>query len=245
MRQIFLLITIGFYLQNCYYPPRPVIRLEAGQEVIWNAGRQILHAADSSFSIALMYEKVDSDQYRFQVEIANHDRQTVLISPENFYYTYKSSETVRVPATDPESEILELEKKYSRDYASYQTNSGNNSLLALFNVVALVATIGEEQTEEEELQTEINNLKVENADLENELELNKNQTQYMNGLTFWEQKALRRTTLPPGTSVSGLVFFPVKLRSSHLPLQFHICIEKKIYTFNFEQISHQSTSARY
>jgi len=245
MRRIFLIFSAGLLLQNCYYPPKPVIRLDAGPEAVWNSGRQILYTSDSLFTIALMYQGEQSDRYRFHIEIDNHSDQTVLITPEKFFYTIFNEKIETISAIDPEREILNLERKYSRDQASYQSRQGSHSLIMLLGLVTTVASVGQERTEEEDEEMREINENLYDTYLENEQEFNRDKDQFINGLWFWEEQALRRTTLPPGTAISGSIHFPLKLRQSVPKIQFHICFEGKIYSFDFSQRIYQSANLGY
>jgi hypothetical protein len=153
-----LTLAVSFIFASC--APAPVLRLNPlASETKWIYGKEFARSATDDVEIAIAFESMDEAAIIFDVEITNLSGQPVLISPERFYYLSLASpqDTVSLAAAsrqtsyaiDPEIKILDLDKKISRENASYATAAGIDAVGGLLDLVVSIATIGEEKTERE------------------------------------------------------------------------------------------------
>ncbi|KAA3614804.1 MAG: hypothetical protein D8M58_10125 [Calditrichaeota bacterium] len=224
LKSIILSITI-IALISCTVPPKPVYRLmPEAEKSAWLYGQEFIHLDNDSFDVALAYDKIWTNNFVFDIEIANKTDSIVLISPEDFYYKPVYSEekleknkkfmsifpAKPVEALDPELKILHMDLSQSAADASYSTRQGQLMGLSVLDLVFDIATIGKPTTEAEEAQEEIDDLERRLDYAENELE-HENRSRNIGRIKDqWRDEALRKTSLKPGYSISGKIYFPMK-----------------------------------
>ncbi len=209
----------------CTVPPKPVYRLiPDAEKTAWLYGQEFVHLDNDSFDVALAYDRIWTNNYVFDIEIANKSENTFLISPDSFYFKplYSKEKMDKTPvlsrvgfvdssvALDPELKILQMDLKQSSMDASYETNERFLVGLSILDLVFDIATYNNSKTDAEITLDEIGNLELESEYIENELE-HQSETRNINWVRDqWRDEALRKTSLKPGYSIYGKIYFPIK-----------------------------------
>ncbi len=222
MKKSILSLSLIFFA--CITTPKPVYRLVPDTEKsAWLQGQEFIHLENKLYDLVFAYDKNWNNNFVFDFEIANKSDSTTLITPTDFYYKPIFSEQRikekpifgtekfigKSTALDPELKILQMDLNQSRADAAYQTRSDQLMGLTALDLVFDIATIGDPKTDLEEAQEEID-------DLGRELEIAKNENQYAGTIqninhvkNQWREEALRKTSLKPGYSISGKIYFPI------------------------------------
>jgi hypothetical protein len=213
--------------------PAPVLRLSPlSSETKWIYGKEFASSATDDLEIAVAFESMDEAAIIFDVEVTNLAGQPVLISPERFYYLSLAvpEDTISLVATpkrissaiDPEFEILDLDKKISRENASYATAAGIDAIGSLIGLFVDIATIGKKKTEQEIKEEEQSKCEDERFRRERQIDHENSLANLKNEKAKWESTTLRRTTLDPEQSLRGRVYFPANDKTKYLKLCFPI-----------------------
>jgi len=227
-RTIFYLPLFLLFLLLLSCSPSPVLRLSPlANETSWLDGKEFATISADSIEAAVAFESMDAKLIVFEVEITNRSEQPVLVSPEKFYSLplFSPQDTMSFPtsaqagfAIDPESKILDIDKQISREKASYSTMEGVDLIFGLLGVVAAIATIGQEKTEEEIKQEQQQRRELEILDREQEINHKNNLAKLQNEKVQWTSSALRRTTLNPNHTTIGKVYFPANYKARYIKL---------------------------
>jgi len=234
------LLPIGIFLSSCYTSPKPVYQMKPlAEESRWYLGGEYVKSEVENIEAAAAFDRTIDTEWVFDVEIANHTDQPVLVVPEKFYIKpmQRRNDTVFSPgkyiyAIDPERKLLEIDKDIAQEEAHYTSARSTDGLISMLDLFADIATIGKKKTPEEIEQEEIEDAEREESQVEREIR----HEESMNDLTDlrgnWENLTLRKTTLLPGYFIDGKVYFPAKRNVNYLELC--LPVEKTTNTFLFQ-----------
>jgi hypothetical protein len=247
----FLLCCLSLFLSGCF-TPREVIRIAPGQSenVFWYQGQAIAEAQMNNITTRAAYSHANRDYLIFDVEVFNDSDRPCLISPENLSLT--TQQNVRIPAVDPETELFSLEMEASRREANAKKMAvAGGVVLATAAVVAAVSSDGDNA---------ISNDFGDNYDLvDASLDLAEGATMVAwainfhndpvlsvspdvlpeaGSVAFWQDVALRRTTIMPNSNIRGLVAFP-RTATTTGNLILDIPLQCAHFSFNFTQKTFQ------
>lgn len=188
--------------------PAPIIRMQAteGQHNEWNYGKQVVVNSADGYEGRVFFDTYTKKHLIFDVEIINRGKDTVLVSPENFYLVEDPNDAAfKHFALNPEAEILNMEIKRSRDEANSKTVALVAGTAVVAGAIALAAsdnnfTSSGNSNDDIDLVpfTYININPVVPAVVASALPPDQ---------AFWEDFSLRKTTVPPGYKVTGKVVF--------------------------------------
>ncbi len=213
------------------YQLRPV-----SGDVAWIEGREVTRIEQNGVVLVASYEFEDPKHMVLDVEIKNRTSAPLLVDPNDFFYFpfEEKGDTLRshtnslyastYRAADPEEKIgqavLEIKRQKQRLIAS-----------SILNGVLLAATIASDihsNRNDRSWQQRANN-RYAHAQAYNfiiqkqvvDINLQKARTQQLqHERANWQEMALRKTTLPVGESVRGLLFLPKDPRASYLWLNY-------------------------
>ncbi len=242
---LFSLLFILNY-ESCMVTPRPVLRLHPlvpEPEIKWLQGKEYVKLETEESILYLAFYKQYRDYVAFDISIFNRSDEPILIQPERFYFKplsiiVEKSRKISldtVYAVDPEQKLLEIDKTLASRDAAYATALGYDILGSFFDVTYHLATLGKEKTEEEKQTEELQDQTRELNRLYRDVEYEKTVSKLESERSLWEFKAIRKTTLPPGFSLHGLIFFPIKYQAKEIQLNFPV--GSNIYSVNFQQSS--------
>ncbi len=251
-RTILALSTLA--LAGCFVSPKPVYRLRpVAGETRWLNGAEVVRNADDSVEVAASFLRQEGNELVFEVEIANFKYAQILVDPAAFYYQpvitgkdtlYRSGggyavqgeekdrvSSRKIFAIDPEARLLEIDQKSSREQAGYAMNIAVNTTLSLLDLFADIATLGKEKTAEEIAEDTRYDLQRETDRIETEIDHENRVRQFSSVREKWEFETLRKTTLNPGESVIGTVYFPVHRQAKYVKLHFPVGESKTEFSF--------------
>ncbi len=211
-----LLFVIQICLQGCYVAPRPVYTLDpVGEDVEWNAGRQIITKSKAGIDIQLSFDTAEGEIV-FDVLVMNNTGEKIHVNPARFHYRYTydgDSLLTAHPAylaLNPESEIINVRKADASNDAKLASDAATNALFATLDVVSDIATIGKAKSAAElEEQQEMAEEREEDM-VNSEIRHGYAKERLTNARIFWEEETLRKTDVFDGEYIDGKVVFPIK-----------------------------------
>jgi hypothetical protein len=196
-------------------------------QTTWDKGKEFVSYKKGEYEVHVSYYGSNEKYIMFDVEVVNNKGVEFLVAPENIkLYTGKWDNNTQIviynnvptSAIDPEMELLKIEMENSKAEASRK--NGNIAAAVIFAAaipLAIVASNSDVNNINSGNSNTISNSDIVNTgvnvafastainDINNEnkiISLNDNQK-------TWETASLRKTTLSPGYSISGLIFFPI------------------------------------
>jgi len=223
----------------CYVAPSPIYRLSPlSDNTFWLFGQEYTRAANENMEIAIAFERMIDENIIFDVEISNISNQTILISPENFYYlpvdsigTAGGHPKTKILAVDPEIKLQEIDLEISKKTAKYRSDTGTDAAISLLDLIADMSTMGKEKTREE-------------SEKENQEDMDREESKYIRDETYkseifnlnalrdeWELSTIRKTSLLPDTYMQGRLFFPYRTGIKYMKI--YIPVNDDLLTFTF------------
>ncbi|NRB39422.1 MAG: hypothetical protein HRU20_13295 [Pseudomonadales bacterium] len=213
-KSIFLAFLLCIF-SACSFSPRPIYTLTPQvKDGPWVHGKQYALSQSDGIAIALVYERELQGNFIFNVKIMNRSDTDILVSANNFSYSYTehrlSADKERiVSAVDPESEILKVYQQASIEKARYDSDQANNSVILLLDVADDIAHLSEPKTREKYQSDKVEDTERRDTELHQELSRERELKSFNADLFLWEKKSLRKTTLPAGYMIRGDVHFPL------------------------------------
>lgn len=234
----FILLFASFFLWSCA-TPAPISKLEATNDnsFFWQNGRQILVQNKDSVFVELAYQQRAGELFVFDITIANESSEEILIEPSQFLYVPitkagDSLETVR--AENPEERILEQDIQVSKLTAQRTNELMSAAFWATLEVSAgIAAAIEGEPIYDEHDDDYIYYHRSNIAEIEFEKWDATEQKDY------WENQAIRKTTLFPGHFITGQILMKREKNSDLI----WVLIPVESHTFDFFY-NHQLIDAR-
>lgn len=236
----YLSFLFALFFIQCHIPPNSVMKLTADSpDTEWYKGKQILTIKNEIVSIQLSFDRTSSDNYLFDVDIMNKSDSVIVADPQKFYYSLIDPKSRKNPvvinARDPESTILDLQKKYALNQSRVESEKMSYAFGYFLNAVGQTAALVKGDKEASE------NFDKSHRDLEREEFLddvrNQKIAQSLESTSYiWEILALRKTTLRKNESINGIVFFPVNKDAKSLEFFFPVGESTLKINFNQERI---------
>jgi len=229
LKRSLILMFLGTVLVSaCYVGPKAVFRMQPlSDETVWLNGKEYSKITGEGIVVVVAYDATINGNHVFDVEVTNESSDGLLVAPEYFYYYgFQSSEDQAgqqpVFAFDPETEIIGLDLRASREAARHASAQGANATLTLLDLFSDLAAIGETKTPEER-QEEYQEDMERSMDHGEESARHRTRTTKLSELrAMWEFGALRKTTVSPKHSVQGQVHFPSKEEASLISVYFPV-----------------------
>jgi hypothetical protein len=238
MKQLVILPFLMFFV-SCYVSPSPIYKLNPiSDNTFWLFGQEYTKSTHKDVEIAFAFERMIDGNLIFDIEITNISDQTILISPENFYYYPMqsiedsiSNQNNKIFAIDPEMKLHEIDSKISTETARYKSSSDTDDAISLLDLMSDISTIGKKKTEEEvEKENKEDSDREDNKNVRDE-----NYRNRMYDLNIlrdeWELSTIRKTTLMPNTFIQGRVYFPFRTNTKYIKIYFPL--EDDLSTFVF------------
>lgn len=229
-----------------FYQLRPV-----SGDIAWIEGREVTRTEQNGVVLVASYEFEDQRHMVLDVEVKNRSQAPILVDPNDFFYLPfgQQDDTLRnernslyaslYRATDPEEKIqqaaLDMKREKRRLIAS-----------SIFNGVLLVATVAsdihsnrndrswQQRSNSHYAHAQAYNFIIQKqiADVQHQKARTRQLEQER---ANWKELALRKTTLPVGESVRGLVFLPKDPRASYLLLNYESPADSTNMKLKFSQ----------
>ncbi|WP_196886559.1 hypothetical protein [Aureivirga sp. CE67] len=234
-QKLLFLIVTSILLTSCYAPlaVSNLTPLEK-QEKKWHFGKEKVTNSHSGISVECMFHRSIETKLFFEVEITNQSDSTILIDPYDFYYTSYTKDTLTliqfVHANDPELELLKIDKALSINSAKAKNNNSADLLNSTMHLAADVA----ELTSDKNMSRTKRSLSNQKQSIDNKRVYFANKNMSLNDQrNFWENNLIRKTELPPGYTLKGLVVFKRSPKAKFYGFNFKI--EDKTYEFDYTQ----------
>ena len=226
----YLIITIAILttLTSCF-SPKPVLRFKAEEtNSTWDKGKEYISYKKGNYEVHTSYYGNNDKYIMFNIEIVNNNGEEFLVAPENIKLYTGSWDNVKqitsyntnpISAIDPEMELLKIDLESSKAEAASK-NAGIAAVVIFAAAIplAIIASKSDaENTSSNYNESNISNTELVGAgvdiafganainhDVQKEKIISMNDSKYT-----WETSSLRKTTLSPGYSIRGLVFFPI------------------------------------
>jgi len=229
------IICSSFLIISCATAP-PLLNLSPLEgKVEWLHGKQYVTQRDSRIKYVLAFEGYRNSLLKFDVKIKNNSRRSILIDPSSFYYVPLETKSKEIPvskfvfAGNPEEEILKLQAKIIQEKTDYKNDQTANEVSGcLGSFFSIADKTEEDRRSSEELQERVR------RDKRSRERLNiRKLSLYKRSIEFWKTEALRKNTLKPGQSISGIIVFPARHKADKVLLFTQG--EKKVMMFPFQQ----------
>ena len=229
MKPYHLIISIVLItsLTSCF-APKPIMRFKPEEtQTTWEKGKEFVSYKKGEYEVHASYYGSNDKYIIFDIEIVNDKGVDFLVAPENIKLYAgnwdNTSQTViynntPISALDPEMELLKIEMENSKADASRK--NGQVAAAVIFAAAIPLAIVA--ANSDIKNANDGNNNSVTNSDLVNtgvNVALastaisdinNENKVISLNDRqNTWESSSLRKTTLSPGYSIRGLVYFPI------------------------------------
>ncbi|MHC1704530.1 MAG: hypothetical protein AB9846_11530 [Tenuifilaceae bacterium] len=228
MKNYYLIIIVAFAttLTSCF-SAKPVIRVNPEEtQTTWEKGKEYVSYKKGEYEAHLSYHGSNNQYLIFDVDVVNKNGEEFLVAPENIkIYTGKWDNSKQaviydntpIRAIDPEMELLKIDMANSKAEASMK-----NAQIAAVAICAVAVPLSIAASISDINNSNSSDYSVSNTELvdagvnialgataitqiSQEAEIiSLNDNQYT-----WKEASLRKTTLSPGYSIRGLVFFPI------------------------------------
>ncbi len=232
MKRLLLPFSLLAILSISCVVPAPISQVSPSEETdfIWTNGREVITQYKDSISVEVSYYENQEGLLIFDVTIANQSNRVITIDPQQFSYlpVSKKGDTLNVvKAINPEYQILEQQKNISKLDAQ-RKREANQALI--FGSLELIGELADNNTAQEEhsrdYPSSFDRYEMEVAEIDYKT-LN-----IVDRKSFWENQALRKTTLFPDYYTSGQVFLRYKKEIQKMGLLY--THEKTIFEFWFD-----------
>lgn len=255
MKLVYPIIYIAFAatLTSCF-APKPVLRFKPEEtNTTWEKGKEYVSYKRGDYEIHSSYYGYNDKYIIFDIEVVNNKGgEEFLVAPENiklyqsiFDNTKQSliNDSIPVRAIDPEAELLNIDLENSKAEASRKNSQvAVAAIFAAAIPLAIVATSSDIHSPNSYERT-VSNTEMVDAGVDVALGVTainqvnqENQIISLNDSKFtWEASSLRKTTLSPGYSIRGLVFFPIPMVNCR-KISFDIPTPQGNITFRYDYI---------
>lgn len=251
-------IAMVFIIASCA-TPSPVVRITPKEtKTTWEQGKEFVSYQKNDFTIHCAYHGINDKSLIFDVEVINNSPEDFLLAPEQFVMYTDSGKwdpitnqivysTFPINATDPEYELLKLEMEESVTIAKMKNNQTASAIVAIVSIpVIAAAAISDANDSNDNNEEEVEVSRTEMAatstivtlDAINEGQVNNanNMGTIYDNQNVWLQHALRKTTLGPGESLRGLIYFPKPNLEVYKDLKIDAPILNDKISFNYRVI---------
>lgn len=227
MKTIYFVAILAMLSMTSCFTPKPVIRLKADEpKTTWDKGKEYISYKMGEYEVHTSYFGCDNNNLIFDIEVVNVDGEEFLVAPENIKLHLgqwnNAAQNVSfgnaISAIDPEMQLLKFDLEASKaEAASKNAGIAAVGIFAAAIPLAIVAAKSDADNEKNNKQSDVSNTELVSTGVNLALtanEVNQNlqeiKIQSMNDSKYyWETASLRKTTLSPGYSIRGLVYFPI------------------------------------
>ncbi len=236
LRSSLVVATAVILLASCA-SPRSIIRMNpVSENVRWNYGQAFAADTVTGIVVEAAYDRSTPEYNIFDVSVINGSNMSYLVDPVNFCFhetRYDSGPANIYKAIDPETMLLNIDKKESKDEADAK-NAAIGAVVVAGAVVATAAVVAASTGDAEILHHNRHAdpgilvaapllLDETNAPTMTETESRRN---------MWANSTVRKTTLEPGYRIDGKIYFPRFEKSATYVLQLPIDEEFAKIAFN-------------
>ncbi len=249
-----IIIAALAMLTSCF-SPKPIMRFKPEEtQTTWEKGKEYVSYKKGNYEVHASYYGNNEKNIIFDIEVVNSKGVDFLVAPEDIklyagHWDNVSQnviyDNIPIHAIDPEAELLKIDMDNSRAEASRKNSQ--IAAVAIF-AAAIPLAIVASNTDIKNSNSGNSNNSVNNTDLvEAGVDLalgatainqmgTENQIISLNdNRNTWETASLRKTTLSPGYSIRGMVYFPVPDLGTR-KIQFDVPTPDGIISFKYDFI---------
>jgi len=245
-------------LSSCY-SPKPVLRFKPEEtKTTWDKGKEFVCYKNGEYEVYSSYYGSDDKYIIFDIEIVNNKGEEFLIAPENIllypgiWDSQKQCtiyDTIHIQAVDPEAEILKIDLENSKAEAS--SKNAQVAAIAIFSaaIPLTIVASANDYKHPRNYNSSVSNSEIVEAGTELALgttiinhDNQENQIVSLNDTkNTWEASSLRKTTLSPGYSIRGLVFFSIP-DIKYQKIKYNVPIPGGVITFKYDFLKFYPTN---
>lgn len=228
------LLTIFSLLFFSCSTPKSLVKLEPTQDATkWLYGQEFARDSVAGIIYEAGFDQIVEPNYLFDFDITNRSNLEILIDPQNFYYIPLNDSLQPIAnefyyALDPEKEILDIEKRLSITEARRKSSIALSIVGLGVDIATAAITATDHNPHNDYIRTDMFNT-VQIGNVANEFEA-ADLTELRDS---WSQSTIRKTTLEPGFSMKGKVFFPFFPKAKYL--QFVLPVDDQQVQILFQQ----------
>ena len=229
MKNYIIITIVATLLLSSCYSPKPVIRINPEEkQTTWEKGKEFVSYKRGEYETHCSYEGCNNQYIIFDIEIVNIKGEEFLVAPEKIVmYTGTWNNTTQnidydpipINAIDPEMELLKIDLANSKAEAS-----AKNAQIAAMAIcaAAIPLSIAASVSDYNNMDSGKSNNAVSNTELVdagvnlalgataiNQIAQEGQIISLNDNKYTWKEASLRKTTLSPGYSIRGLVYFPI------------------------------------
>jgi hypothetical protein len=215
----FLLLSCVGFLTSCssnFYQLRPV-----SGDVAWLEGREVTRTEQNGVVLVASYEFEDPNHMVLDVEIKNRTSAPLLDTLRNERNPIYAS---FYRAADPEQKIQQAILDVKREKRRLVASSILNGVLLVATVASDIHSSRNDRSWQQRSNSQYAHAQAYNFIIQKQIadvNLQKVRTNRLeHERANWQELALRKTTLPAGESVRGLLFLPKDTRATYLLLNY-------------------------
>ncbi len=243
--------AISFVLGGCVEPEALYRATPVAKDTVWYSGSEFVTQTKDSVTVSVAFENELNGVMTYYVVIGNIGSAPVLVSPEQIHYDgdcyslrevddYNTGDIAYEPeswkdtvyALDPEKQLQGLDVQMAQANATYATNSGLSAAAGLLQIVGDVATIGQNKTREQLRQENRSSRELEKSQEENNLNYSLQSASFAAQRAYWQNAALRKTTLFSSSAVGGKVRIPLSKGTTKMYLIIPVGMSR--FSFEFD-----------
>jgi hypothetical protein len=248
-RARFAVVLLTTFACACMMP-EPVLRMTPlSDHILWVQGSPAVVEEGKVARAGVAFIRQEQETVGFHVEIENTSMAPVLVDPSKFYValcTRAADGKSRACepsqwAVDPEKVLLALDVAHSRNVAGQANKEALASTFILLDMAA--ALTGASQKNPALAGVALaHSAHMGDVLASSEAEGAQRAVSYENERARWETVALRKTTLLPGSRVSGMVYVARSLAANEV--RVHLRVGSEIMVFPFKQVLIDARSPR-
>jgi hypothetical protein len=201
-------VILVFLFHSCF-TPQNIIRLQPEhEEGTWLKGQQFISDSINGIIYEVGFDQMIDNRYWFDFSITNLSNLAVMIDPMDFYIQAfdgrkQPLSELKVPAVNPENEILNIEKQISKNKAHGINQMGVVLMAATIDVATGIAAVSDDDPHNDHMRTHL---------LHDAMAVASDNEYVIRSLDdvkeTWKNTTIRKTTLNSNYNMKGKVFFP-------------------------------------
>ncbi len=237
----FFVLVLALALTHCN--PYPIYNYKISsldEEKLFYKGREIISKESNDLLILINYEDQVKYELVFNLAIINQSDHTIEIDPTKIcleiHKTYPpdvyGNKIVTLFSIDPKTRIETLKEGLLATNLNKQKSDVANMYVSLAEVFKDISELGREKTTAELLRETLIEHERRQLVASQELHFQSTINNIYENKYYWENIALRKTTLNPGDEMSGYIHFP--LDENARVVKIVIPLNDTLQSFSFE-----------
>jgi hypothetical protein len=227
-------VILVFLFQSCF-TPQNIIRLQPeNEEGTWLNGQQFISDSINGIIYEVGFDQMIDNRYWFDFNITNLSNLPVMIDPGDFYLQAfdgrkQPLSELKVPAVNPENEILKIDKLISKNQARGLNQMGVVLMAATIDVATGIAAVSDDDPHNDHMRTHL---------VHDAMAVAADHDYAIRSLDdvkdTWKNTTIRKTTLNSNYNMKGKVFFPAFRDAVYIKL--YLPVDDEFVEMDYMQI---------